>query len=87
MIRPLLEGSKEAGAWDAEVGGPSAVPMAGGRYRLYYSGRSAAAGGGGSGGPWEGVGLALTPQEPAPGARLFEGMRTDFQRLARTKGL
>ncbi len=50
--RPLLEGSKEEGAWDGEVGGPSAVPMAAGRYRLYYSGRRkrAASGTGGSSG-------------------------------------
>lgn len=48
--RPLLEGSKEEGAWDGEVGGPSAVPMAGGRYRLYYSGRRKRAASGGSSG-------------------------------------
>lgn len=40
--RALLEGSSADGAWDHEVGGPCAVPMAGGRYRLYYSGRPAA---------------------------------------------
>lgn len=70
------------------MGGPSVVPMAGGRYRLYYSGRRRAAAdsasrssGGGGGRPWEGFGLALTPAEAAPGGQTFEGLRTDFQRL------
>jgi hypothetical protein len=87
--RPLLEGSAEQGAWDSEVGGPCAVPMAGGRYRVYYSGRRRAAaadgtgstGSGSDGRPWEGFGLALNPAEAAGAGQLFEGMRTDFERL------
>jgi hypothetical protein len=87
--RPLLEGSAADGAWDGEVGGPCAVPMAEGRYRVYYSGRrrSAAHGDSSSEGssdgsrPWEGFGLALNPAEATGQGQLFEGMRTDFQRL------
>lgn len=94
--RPLLEGSpEEEGAWDGEIGAPSAVPMAAGRYRLYYSGRRHAAasngtsgsagasgrGSGSSGKPWEGFGLALTPAEASGEGQVFEGLRIDFQRL------
>ncbi len=89
--RALLGGSEVEGAWDGEVGGPSAVPMAGGRYRLYYSGRPRSSGGasgisggeaGSGGGAWQGFGLALTPKEERQGAQRFEGLRTDFERLA-----
>lgn len=89
--RPLLEGSKADGAWDGEVGGPCAVPMAEGRYRVYYNGRRRIAADGDSnkssegssdgGRPWEGFGLALNPAEAMGQGQLFEGMRTDFQRL------
>jgi hypothetical protein len=56
------------GAWDAGgVGGPCLVPMAGGRWRLYYSGRRGGEGDGGDGptatdGRWCGVGLALSEE-------------------------
>ena len=92
--RALLGGSEGEGAWDGEVGGPSAVPMAGGRYRLYYSGRPRSSGGvgdissgegsaaRGSGRAWQGFGLALTPKEERQKAQRFEGLRTDFERLA-----
>jgi hypothetical protein len=89
--RPLLEGSAADGAWDGEVGGPCAVPMAEGRYRVYYSGRRRTAAtedgsdgsseGGSDSRPWEGFGLALNPAEATGQGQLFEGMRTDFQRL------
>jgi len=50
------EGAGTAGAWDGGgVGAPCAVPMSGGRWRLYYAGRPA----GGGDGSWRGVGLAL----------------------------
>lgn len=55
---PLLAPSGEPGAWDAGgVGAPCAVPMAGGRWRLYYAGKAER-----GPGPWEGVGLALSAQ-------------------------
>ena len=75
------------------MGGPCAVPMAEGRYRVYYSGRRRTAADGDSNGssssegsseggrPWEGFGLALNPAEATGQDQLFEGMRTDFQRL------
>ena len=51
------DGCDDAGeAWDqGAVGTPCAVPMAKGKWRLYYSGRK-----GVSAGPWEGIGLALS---------------------------
>jgi hypothetical protein len=53
---PLLAPSGTPGAWDAGgVGAPCAVPMAAGRWRLYYAGRSAP-----GPGPWEGIGIALS---------------------------
>lgn len=43
-----------SGAWDGgSVGSPCAVPMAAGRWRVYYAGRERQAG------PWRGIGLAL----------------------------
>ena len=92
LCRPLLEGSAVNGAWDGEVGGPCAVPMAEGRYRVYYSGRrhtaaseassgSSSEGSSDGGRPWEGFGLALNPAEATGQGQVFEGMRTDFQRL------
>jgi hypothetical protein len=79
---PLLAPAEEPGAWDAGgVGGPCLVPMAGGRWRLYYSGRRASGGGGGKGstsateGRWCGVGLALSEEGEGaaglPGASAF----------------
>ena len=65
------------------------MPMAGDRYRVYYSGRrrpaaaddTGSAGSKDDGRPWEGFGLALNPVEATGAGELFEGMRTDFQRL------
>jgi hypothetical protein len=59
---PLLERSGEPGAWDAGgVGAPCAVPMAGGKWRLYYAGAAAGGGSGGTGGGrWGGIGMALS---------------------------
>ena len=52
------------------VGTPWAVSMAEGRWRLYYSGRSAA-----TGGAWEGLGLALSEELPR-----FQGAPSAFRR-------
>jgi hypothetical protein len=62
---PLLSPSSAASpdAWDAGgVGGPCLVPMAGGRWRLYYSGRarSSTKNGADVAGRWCGLGLALS---------------------------
>lgn len=52
--QPLVRTAEAAAAWDAgSVGAPCAVPMSGGRWRLYYAGRSQQQG------PWEGIGVAL----------------------------
>jgi len=66
---PLLSAGGEPGAWDAGgVGGPCLVPMAGGRWRLYYSGRRRGGGGGAcTDGRWCGVGLALSAEEEGEG--------------------
>jgi len=60
--RPVLEaspasaGSSSPPRWDdGGVGAPCVVPMAGGKWRLYYSGRAK----GSAPGAWCGVGLAL----------------------------
>jgi hypothetical protein len=56
--KPVLEGSGVAGSWDcAEVGAPYAVPMAAGRWRLYYAGR------GPGDSAWRGIGLALSEDQ------------------------
>jgi hypothetical protein len=54
----LLAANADGGdAWDGgSVGAPCAVPMSGGKWRLYYAGRPAA---GDDDGGWRGVGLAL----------------------------
>lgn len=67
---PILEASSQEGAWDGgAVGSPCAVSMAGGKWRLYYSGKSA------SGlGAWDGVGVALADTEES------NGLPTAFQR-------
>jgi hypothetical protein len=61
---PLLSPSRAAGAWDAGgVGAPFAVPMAAGRWRLYYEGYGEGAARGWEGHgmtPPSGVGLALS---------------------------
>lgn len=74
--RPVLEGSGGSGgggAWDGgDVGCPWAVSMAGGAWRLYYSGREQR-----GGGAWRGIGMARS----AEGAQLFEGVAPQqFQR-------
>lgn len=79
--RPVLEGSGEGGeggaggAWDGgDVGCPWAVSMAGGRWRLYYSGRPQR-----GGGAWRGIGMARSVE----GAPLFEGAAPQqFRRYA-----
>ena len=76
---PLLSASPDPAAWDAGgVGGPCLVPMAGGRWRLYYAGRGKGEGGGAADGRWCGVGLALSEEEGEggtglPGAPAFPG--------------
>ena len=70
LPQPLLAASDLQGAWDAgAVGAPCAVPMAGGRWRLYYAGR-----GGSGAGAWEGIGLALSqaPEGGDPFAQPFK---------------
>jgi hypothetical protein len=65
---PVLSGGG-GDAWDeGGVGAPCAVPMAGGKWRLYYAGKGVGAG-------WSGIGLALS----AEGAS-FEGAPVDFKR-------
>jgi len=55
---PLLSASREQGAWDGGgVGAPFALPMAAGKWRLYYEGYDQAARGAA---PSRGVGLALS---------------------------
>jgi hypothetical protein len=65
---PLLAPSGEPGAWDAGgVGAPCAVPMAAGRWRLYYAGKHAP-----GPGSWEGAGLALSQGGGDPLAQPFK---------------
>ena len=55
---PLLRRASDDSAWDAGgVGAPFAVPMAAGKWRLYYEGYGAA--GRGAAAP-QGIGLALS---------------------------
>ena len=64
---PILSASCVAGAWDAGgVGAPFALPMAAGRWRLYYEGYAAEAAtwAGRDGAAPSGIGLALSA-EPA----------------------
>ena len=71
LPQPLLSAAPDAGAWDsAGVGEPCAVSMSGGRWRLYYSGKSRKAG------SWQGFGLALSTE----GAGTFEGAPQGFSR-------
>ncbi|GBF93562.1 hypothetical protein Rsub_06282 [Raphidocelis subcapitata] len=70
LAAPLLEASAAPAAWDAGgVGAPCAVPMAGGRWRLYYAGRAS---GGRGPGAWEGVGMALSQPGGDPFAQPFK---------------
>lgn len=72
LEKPLLEGSADNQAWDhAGVGCPCAVQMAGGRWRLYYTGRQRKVTG-----PWEGVGLALSIADGPS----FNGVQCGFKR-------
>lgn len=69
---PVLAGSGAAGAWDqGDVGCPWAVSMAGGRWRLYYSGRQQCGGGG-----WRGIGMARSVE----GGPAFQGVPTRYER-------
>lgn len=69
---PVLEGSGVAGVWDeGGVGCPCAVSMAGGKWRLYYSGRPQRVGG-----AWRGIGMARSMD----GAPRHEGGPTRFER-------
>jgi hypothetical protein len=66
LLSPATRGS---GAWDAGgVGSPCAVPMSGGRWRLYYAGR-----GDGGDGAWSGIGLALGSLAEGPFKRRAGG--------------
>ena len=72
--QPVLEGSGVAGAWDeGGVGCPWAVSMAGGKWRLYYSGRAQR-----GAGAWRGIGMARSVE----GGPAFEGGAMQFQRHA-----
>eukprot|EP00884_Botryococcus_braunii_P011639 jgi/Botrbrau1/20476/Bobra.145_2s0036.1 len=67
---PVLEASPAG--WDSgSVGLPCSLPMAGGKWRLYYAGREAR-----SAGHWNGIGLAVGDD----GAPLFQGVPTSFRR-------
>jgi len=66
---PILEPSADTGAWDAGgVGSPFPVPMAEGRWRLYYEGRPSPVGGTPASGisvpnPPQGIGLAVSSKD------------------------
>lgn len=69
--RPVLTASDSPDAWDGgSVGTPCPVSMAGGSWRLYYSGRQSTLG------PWTGIGMALNSSE----IEEFEGIRVTFKR-------
>ncbi|EIE20651.1 hypothetical protein COCSUDRAFT_30400 [Coccomyxa subellipsoidea C-169] len=71
LSRPVLKAGPP-GAWDCGgVGSPCAVPMADGRWRLYYHGLRQ------KGGSASGVGLALTDKESS---EEFEGVRVAFNK-------
>lgn len=70
--RAVLSGSDTPDAWDRGcVGTPCPVSMAGGTWRLYYSGRQSS-----KGGPWSGIGMALTDDSSVE----FEGIKVSFKR-------
>lgn len=70
--RAVLSGSGSPDAWDKGcVGTPCPVSMAGGTWRLYYSGRQSS-----KGGPWGGIGMALTDES----SEEFEGIKVSFKR-------
>lgn len=70
--RPVLACSESPDAWDeGSVGTPCPVSMAGGSWRLYYSGRQSS-----SSGPWTGIGMALTSSD----SEYFEGIQVSFKR-------
>ncbi|DBA88789.1 TPA: hypothetical protein ACH3X1_004204 [Trebouxia sp. C0004] len=69
--RPVLTCSNDPEAWDrGSVGTPCPVSMAGGSWRLYYSGRQ------GSSGAWTGIGMALTSSD----SEEVEGIKISFKR-------
>ena len=58
-------------AWEGgSVGTPCPGSMAGGSWRLYYSGRQDKIG------PWSGIGMALTAKD----SEEFEGIKISFKR-------
>lgn len=70
--RAVLSGSESPDAWDRGcVGTPCPVSMAGGTWRLYYSGRESS-----KEGPWGGIGMALTDDSSDE----FEGIKVSFKR-------
>ena len=70
--RAVLSGSDTPDAWDQGcVGTPCPVSMAGGTWRLYYSGRQSS-----TDGPWNGIGMALTDNSSVE----FEGIKVSFKR-------
>lgn len=76
--RPVLEPSSTPSAWDGgAVGAPCAVSMSGGRWRLYYAGRSSTAAG-----PWEGIGLALSTES----SLRFQQAPVAFRRRGSSQG-
>ena len=71
-VRAVLSGSGSPDAWDKGcVGTPCPVSMAGGTWRLYYSGRQSS-----KGGPWGSIGMALTDES----SEEFEGIKVSFKR-------
>ena len=68
----MLEAAHDSEAWDnGSVGTPCAVSMAGGSWRLYYSGKKQA-----GPGAWHGIGMALNTEN----SELFEGIKVSFKR-------
>ena len=72
VCRPVLTASDSADLWDSgSVGTPCVVSMAGGSWRLYYSGKQEP-----GPGAWSGIGMALNSED----SQLFEGIKVTFKR-------
>lgn len=72
LCRAVLSCSDSSDAWDGgSVGTPCPVSMAGGSWRLYYSGRQSR-----QNGSWGGIGMALTSNDDEQ----FEGIKVSFKR-------
>lgn len=70
--RPVLTASEASDAWDCgSVGTPCAVSMAGGSWRLYYSGKQQT-----GPGAWTSIGMALNTED----SDQFEGIQIAFKR-------